>query len=212
MGNSPAAESDEPEGDDELPNDLVFLLTPAFDIYRRIDPDEFIAFVVNVDRTIDKQFRQQAEGEGIGIQVACALLPARKKLLEVQTQPPDAASGETERLIIAIDDMPPPDVTEGPVAFFRRGVFGGSALQESGFGLPFLQFLRSPGMVLLDDLLMQAGRVPASSKSHWGKLAGFFRPERKPVRKIAEEEIIPRLSKELDRPVIACNGRMGVGY
>jgi hypothetical protein len=32
------------------------------------------------------------------------------------------------------------------------------------------------------------------------------------VRKIAEEDIISRLSKELGRPVIVCNGRMSVGY
>jgi hypothetical protein len=212
MSTSPADDSDEPGGDDELPKDLVFLLTPAFDIYRRIEPEEFIAFAVNVDQTIDNQFRHQPEREGVEIQVACALLPGRKKLIEVQIQPPDAASAETERLTVAIDHMPPPEVTEGPVAFFRRGVFGASTQQEVGFGLPFLQFVRRPGMVLLDDVLMQAGGVPSPSRSLWGKLTGFFRTERKPVRKIAKEEIVPRLSKELGRPVIVCNGRMCVGY
>ena len=75
MSELPSTDSDGAE-DDELPNDLVCLLTPTFDIYRRIEPEEFIAFVSNVDRAIDNQFRNMPISEGIEIQVACALLPS----------------------------------------------------------------------------------------------------------------------------------------
>lgn len=212
MNDGPAMELDDHGGGDELPKDLVFLLTPALDIYRRIEPREFVAFVSNVDRAIDDQFLNEPVCDGIEIQVACALLPGNKKLVEFQVRPPIAGSAHVERLAAVIDQMPIPEVIEGPVAFFRRGVFGGGTRQEGGFGLPFVQFPLNPGTVLLDDLLMQAGAVPSPSKSLWSKLTGFFQGETKPVRTIMVQEIVPSLSKQLGRAVIVCNGRVGVGY
>ncbi len=211
MNSLPASESYDGAEDDELPRDLVFLLTPAFDIYRRIEAGDFIAFVSNVSRAMDEQFKRVLS-EGIELQVACALLPGRNKLVEFQVQPPGAHSAECEQLAAVIDQMVVPEVIEGPVGFFRRGVFGGGAIQEGGLGLPFLQFLRKPGMVLLDDVLLQAGGVPSSSPSRWRKLFGFFRADTRRVRTIAEQDIVPSLTKQLDLPVIVCNGRMRVGY
>lgn len=205
MSTSPA------ETSDELPQDLLFLLTPAFDIYHRIEPEEFIAYVLQVDRLIDNEFRHQPDGEGVEIQVACALLPCSRKLIEVQIHPPDAASAETTRVSLAIDRIPSPEVTGGPVAFFRRGVFGGNPPPGSELELPFLRFVPSPGMVLLDDVLMHAGGVLSATRSLWDRLRTFFRPEEPPIRSIVEQDIVPRLSRESGRPVIVCNGRMGVG-
>jgi hypothetical protein len=193
---------------ESLSRDLVFLLTPAFDIQQRIEPEEFIAFVLKVDLEFEEHFRGCSGGEGVIIQVACALLPGRRKLLEFQIEPQRAAPRHVQPLAQQIDRILAPEVFDGPVAFFRRAAFGEGARQESAFGLPFLQLLRGPGMVLLDDVLMAAAGIKAPSTSVWHKFTGLFRRERRPARTIAEHEFIPNLSQRLGHCVIAPNGRM----
>jgi len=211
MSNVSSNQTDDKDEDFEPPDDLVFLLTPSFDIYRRIDPGEFIAFVVEVSQAIDEQFLHWPASTRIEFQTACALLPGRKSIVEFQVQPPDAGATHIKQLAAVLEQMPVPELTAGPVAFFRRAVFGQGPKQAGGFDLPFLRFLQSPGMMLLDDLLMQAGEVPAPSKSLWDRITGFFRGDPMPERAIAEQEIVPSLSKQLGCVVIVCNGRMGVG-
>ena len=120
MSDVPATDSDGVADNDELLTDFVFLLTPTFDIHRRIEPGEFIAFVANVDRAIDKQFLDMPARDGIEIQVACALLPGRRKITEFQVHPPGSGVIQLEGMREVINGLPVPEMREGPVAFFRR--------------------------------------------------------------------------------------------
>jgi hypothetical protein len=238
MSDQRAPESnDTGNGDDESQlSDSVFLLTPEFDIYQRIEPAAFIEFVSKVDCAIKAAFDNRPTDEGVELQVACALLPGQKKVVEGQIQPEHAASRHVERLAQAIDALQVPEVLDGPVAFFRRCVLSGGLNPSPGFGLPFFQFLRHPGMVLLDEVLMQAGDMKAGSQSFWGQLplppaktlhfvvvkpppeslwgriVGLFRGRKGPIHTMEQQDIVQNLRKRLDRPVTTCNGRMCIGY
>jgi hypothetical protein len=238
MSDHPVPESDDIGNDDEESqlSDSVFLLTPEFDIYQRVEPEAFIDFVQRVDRAINEEFANHPKGEGVELQVACALLPSRKKLVEGRIEPENAASRHVERLAQVIDRLQVPEVSDGPVAFFRRCVLSGGLNPSPGFGLPFFQFLRHPGMLLLDEVLMEAGRVKAGSQSFWGKMplppaetlhyvvvkppveslwgriVGLFRKRKGPIRTMEQEDILSNLRKRLDRPVTIRNGRMAICY
>lgn len=224
------------EGEDTELRDSVFLLTPTADIYQRIEPEALIEFVLAVDGAIREEFADLPAGEGVELQVGCALLPSLKKLVEGRIEPAYAADRHVERLAQAIDGLKTPDVSGGPVAFSRRCVLGAGLNPSPGFGLPFYQFLRRPGLVLLDDLLMNAGATKPASQSFWGKLppppaatmhfvvvrspveplwrriVGSFRGEKRPARTIAEQEITSRLRERTGRAVTVCNGRMAMGF
>ena len=197
--------------DDELPRDLVLLLTPASDIYRRVEPAEFIAFVAAVIRVVDAHFGRQPSDGCVEVDVACGLLPGGEVVVEVQTRPPDDESAAVGRLVEAVMSLPVPEIVQGPVAFTRRNVFGNRSSPPGGFGLPFGRYARATGTALLDDVLMSAASGRASRKSIWSRLSGFLAGTAVPRRTIAEQDIILQLAREIGVAVIACNGRLAIG-
>ena len=202
---------DSGEEDDFSPNDLVFMMTPAFDIHARVDPQEFITFVLQFDRVIDEHFRSHPSGTRLEVQVAYALLPSGKKLFELQLEPPDSMSAaDVDRLFKTIDQLQAPDIVGGPVTFFRRGTFGMSPSAEVSHGMPFMRFCGESETASLDDILMLAAQVTTPPSTLWNKVAKFFSGEVKPIRTLAETQILPELSKRLGRNVIGCNGVMCV--
>jgi hypothetical protein len=199
------------DGDPSLPQDLIFLLTPVDDLSRRIEGPEFTAFMLQLDKTISDELHQQNGAESLVFQVACALLPNRTKIIDIQMQPPNAASVLITHLRSAIDKMPMPEVSNGPVAFMRQVVFGDAKLPQGGFTPSFLRFLLGPGPAWLDDVLMQTAGIPSRSRSLWRKLVGFFYGEAGPVRTMAGHDAIRDLGGKLDLPVIPPRGRVCLG-
>ncbi len=198
-------------GEDDLPHDLILLLTPASDIYHRIEPAKLIGFVALVVRVVDAHFGRSPQGECVEVDVACGLVPGGKLLVEVQTRPPAEGSATIGKLVDAVKGLPIPEVVQGPVAFTRRNVFGNASTPPGGFGLPFVRYAHGSRPALLDDILMDAAGGTVPRKSIWAKLSELVRGTPSAQRTIAEQDIIPQLAREIGIPVIACNGRVAIG-
>jgi hypothetical protein len=200
------------DGDPSLPLDVVFLYTPVDDVSRRIEAPELGSFMVQLDIAIHAASQQRHSTECLFLQVACALLPNGKQIVDIQMQPPHDSLVLSTPLNHAIEQISTPEVIEGPVAFMRQVVLGeGKLPQERGFAPSFARFLPGPGSMLLDDALLQAAGISPPSKSLWSRLVGMFWGEGAPNRTVPRQDIVQALAKQLGVPVIAPNGRMRIG-
>src|SRR5262249_12972980 len=118
--------------------------------------------------------KQSPSERGLDLQVACALLPEDKLLLEIQVQPEDVPTETIAGLRRSLEMLPRPRVRFGPVAFSSRSMVRGGCTQPGGgFGFPFASLLKPGKQGMLDDLLMEAGGcTPAteSTESWWWKI------------------------------------------
>lgn len=189
---------------DEANRDLVFVLMPAEDIHRRVDPAEFIAFVAEVVRTVSEFLHARPSERLVEVGVNCAILPGGRTLVEVVSRPEDPA---TEQLAEEIRTLPAPTVDEGPVAFLRRVAVGPGPMPPGGMGTPFESHVRRHGPGLIDDILMRAGGVPGRG---WvgGLVHKLFGERKPPPRSIWPASIIPRLAETIGCPVITTQGRI----
>src|SRR5262245_13471823 len=132
--------------------DFVMLLTPDFHINQRVDQQAFIAFARSVDNATKTYFKQSPSERGLDLQVACALLPEDKLLLEIQVQPEDVPTETIAGLRRSLEMLPRPRVRFGPVAFSSRSMVRGGCTQPGGgFGFPFASLLKPGKQGMLDD-------------------------------------------------------------
>ncbi len=196
----PLPESDQGESvaaNEELMSErrfLVFLTSPQ-ELPKRISFDAASHFVTACDRVLQRYFDQHPWQ--LDLQVAMALLPNGKTLVEVQTQPPilpDQAAGE---LADELESIARPPVQNGPVAFAIRRPIGGGASATSEFQIPFHSFIQVPGE--LDQILLAAGGLsnatpPAAPnwfQRLWQRLGQLLRPAtgQLPAPEAASEEL-----------------------
>jgi hypothetical protein len=212
MNGSPDQGAHDGDQQDEIPKHFLMLLTPACDICHRVDPESFIVFVQNMVHAVDDGFCNLPVSKCVEVRAACALLPGSRKLVELQAQPPDDVSAQVKHITDLIQDMPAPEVTGGPVTFFRHAVFGPHAAKEIACRPPFLGLPRPPRAVLLDEVLLQASGISLATKSLWRRFTGLFRPEQHPVPTIAEQEVVRRLSEHIGLPVVCSSRRLNIDY
>ncbi len=140
------------------PRRLLTLLNPEDDIRRRIDETDFMNLVRAVCDIIQAHFREQPPGQGFDLQVAYALLPGEKLLLELQVRPEEVRVDSLERLRRRLEELPRPQVSNGPIAFARRdSIRGGAEASDVAFSFPFASLTRGNESRPLDDVLMAAG-------------------------------------------------------
>ena len=212
-------ESDTNESEDSgdeleegIPKDHLWMLTPVPDILRRIDPEEFISFVSSVDQLIEGYFSNIPLSEGIKFQVCCALLPGGKKLIETQVEPSSFSSPELNAVAETINRIAVNSVTDGPVAFLKRSVFGEITRDYGEITFPFASYfpladhLPHSGSVPLDDFLMFLAGVDYPRKSLWTRLRAYFKKESNPGRKLEDKDFAEKLCRRIpDRSVLFCN-------
>lgn len=147
---------------------LVFLTHPQ-ELPHRISFDAASHFVNACDRLLQRYFAAPEHQWDVDLQVAVALLPNGKTLVEIQAQPailPDQAADELADQLRALVSPP---VADGPVAFaIRRPVCGGSP-SALDFDIPFRSIAGKSGD-LEQSLLESAGLAPPptpSPPSNW---------------------------------------------
>jgi hypothetical protein len=147
---------------------LVIVTPPIFEVSARIDQAEFHAFVDAVEEEVQRYFRESPAASGIDLNVACALLPSGRLLVDIQLWPAVPTAGLAER----IEGLRRPVVRVGPVAFLRcTTVNGGCRQRHDGFRSPFASLARPDGRQSLDELLMA---VDCGGASWWDRLRRFF--------------------------------------
>ena len=154
-------------GEEPLPREFMILLNPDHRIYQRVDSQAFGDFAMSVLDAIKGHFAASPGGPGFDLQVACAVLPGGRLLIELQTLPRMGQSDELDRLRERLQGLPRPRVSGGPVGFASRDMIrGGCAEGELAFAFPFSSLARPGDARLLDDVLMEAGGV-APQRSWW---------------------------------------------
>jgi hypothetical protein len=173
LGNDVAAAEDDlaakSRGGTKPPHDALVIFTPPiFEVSARIDQAEFHAFVDAVEEEVQRYFRELPAASGVDLNVACALLPSGRLLVDIQLWPAAATTGLAKR----IEGLRRPVVRGGPVAFVRSTtVNGGCTQRHDGFRFPFASVTRPGGRQSLDELLMA---VDGGGESWWGKLRRLF--------------------------------------
>lgn len=158
------------------PREFMMLLTPSiptFETNQRVNQQAFMDFVQAVEGTTKDYFQKLPQGQGLDLQVACAVLPQNKLLLEIQAQPDNIPEETIVGLRQRLESLPRPAVRLGPVAFsIRSMVWGGCARTDAGFGFPFASLAQSGKQRWgkLDDILMEAAGCTLAAESWWGKI------------------------------------------
>jgi hypothetical protein len=196
--------------------EFVLLLTPDFHISQRVDQQAFLNFFGAVDATIKNYFQEFPQPEGLDVQVACAVLPQDKLLVEVQVQPKDVPDEVLLGLRQRIEALPRPEVRHGPVAFSSRSLVGGGCPDSDvEFGFPFASLMKTGTDCPLDDALMVAGGFNAASASWWGRLKqAMERAERKVLLLFGgrkETSLCPKNRVRLKTRRIVVGGNFGRG-
>lgn len=119
---------------------LIVLTSPEM----RVHPREFGTFFATFNHCIDAFRTTCAAPRGFDLQIACALLPGKQLVTEVQMTPEgECASDALRELSRQLQALPCPNVI-GPVAFARRLLVAGGSLQmQPEFRLPFAHRLKT---------------------------------------------------------------------
>lgn len=194
-------------GPDDIPPDFVFLLTPDYHVQERIQGEKFIEFVESA-LTVITEYCKKPPSMLAGLQVACALLPGNRLVVEVQTDPVEMWPLPAREITYRLRRLPVPSIEGGPVAFARRIQFG-QAVEGSSFSFPFATFVNSEQPTLLDGVLLKAGAVVVASPSLWGKVKAFFAGRQGTATvKSESERIAATLSRRTGVTVIDSNGQL----
>ncbi|MEK6234860.1 MAG: hypothetical protein N2C14_09120, partial [Planctomycetales bacterium] len=113
---------------DPSPREFIMLLTSDTALRSRVHQEVFADFVLAVRRTVEEFFAERASATGVDLQIACALAPERKTLVEVQSQPDLAADAHAD-LTARLNRLVCPAVRGGPAAFVSRMLAQGGAEQ-----------------------------------------------------------------------------------
>src|SRR5262249_45982481 len=98
-------------------SEMMLLLTPDGDLGGRGGHRPFLDFVQAVDGAVKGYFRDVPLPGAHDLQVACALLPGGRLLLEVQARPEDVPGETLTGLRRRVEAVARPEVRHGPVAF-----------------------------------------------------------------------------------------------
>lgn len=164
------AREDVPVVDGDEPGERRYLvfLTDRQTLPQRISFDAASHYVAACDRLIQSFFSLAEHQWDLNLQVAMALLPNGKMLVEIQTQPailPDRGAGDLER---RLEQLPRPRVVGGPVAFAIRGAIHGGGSADFEFDIPF-QGLGHHSDTLDQALLEAGGLTSPTARSRWRK-------------------------------------------
>jgi hypothetical protein len=128
---------------DEIPPEFIMFLHPEEQIRERLrKPEEFVDLVKAVLDAIKHYFAQLPAGPGFTLQVAYALLPGNKLLIEMQTNPSPQPEEILAGLCTELEKVPRPQAIGGPVAFATRElIWGGNPRGEHQCDMPFTTLL-----------------------------------------------------------------------
>ena len=152
--------------DESASNDAIVMLTPTDG---RVNSRELQSFLVTLCNLLDRAMQTICPDRNLDCQIAVAILPSQKILLEVQSQPEYRECSEVERYVEQrIESLPRPAVV-APVAFMRRVSFGGGAIESGGFSFPLSRFLKEEPSGDMDELLLSMDEpppLPAEDSAH----------------------------------------------
>lgn len=195
---------------------ITILLHSDAEVRERIDAEALTHFVTAFHRSMEDFFEDQPSSSPAAIQVACALLPEGRRLLEVQWEP----NGETipirRQLHNRLAALAVPMVRGRPVAFAVRLVRGNLTSADPPFrlGHPFRTLYRGRSPRSLDELLMTAAglegdgenggsRIRGALRTCWERLRGLVR------RSFASSRSLSRAAGE--RPLRGAGFSEGLG-
>jgi len=143
---------------------------------QRIEQEPYLLFFTAFNLAISEYFSSAPEGPGFDLQVACALLPGRRKLFELQVQPEGVSPELIDGLIRRLESLPCRRVRRGPVSFFlRKMIWGGCAPGQACFS-PAFERLIAPladehvGSTPIDDLLMRTAGLKNAPETWWSRM------------------------------------------
>ena len=104
-----------------MPPDFVLLPTPDRHLQERIRTEHLIMFVESALAVITENCNHPPPALA-ELQVACALLPGNRLVVEVQTDPAEARLALAKGITFRLRQLTVPSVEGGPVAFARRAL------------------------------------------------------------------------------------------
>src|SRR5262245_7334362 len=120
------------------PREFATFFTPEVHIAQRINRQAFLDFHQLFQQTIRNYFRDVPRGPGFDLQVACALVPGRRALFQIDARPTDHLELLLQGLLERLQNLPVPVVRLGPVALMERlCVWGGAEAPPGDFPLPW---------------------------------------------------------------------------
>lgn len=172
---------------------LVFL-TPPEVLSDRVSFDTLCHYVAACDRLIEAFFGGETRRCDIDLQVAVAVLPGGRKLVEIEVRPSRLPDSARDELVRSLRDLPSPAVYEGPVAFAMRRPVCGGADSAPEFPSPFAS-LMSPLGDLEQCLMWAAGLAQPPVEQHrdgwwrrvWTSVRGRLGGRR---RRVSETEVL----------------------
>ncbi|HND55192.1 MAG TPA: hypothetical protein PLV92_22415, partial [Pirellulaceae bacterium] len=150
------------------PREFVTLWVPENVVRERVQVDALSHFVAAVERVVRREFEAAAnqpvapgeidladleQGE---LDVACALLPNGRLLLDIQFHPPELAERFQKSLEEQLSALRCPPVRLLPVTFSFRKRLGRTPRGLHGFHVPFLRMAGDWQGDSLDDLVLAA--------------------------------------------------------
>lgn len=146
--------------------EIVMLLTSEAHLRQRISPSALGHYFEVVRREVAQFFQQHTLPWGFDLQVAIAVFPDRKPLIDVQGKPPlPYPTGDL--LVSCLESVEVPAVWNGPAAFaFRQMINGGGNDVAPQFPFPFLRrWQLYPEGVDVDDFIRQCAEERKQERS-----------------------------------------------
>ncbi|MFO0868078.1 MAG: tetratricopeptide repeat protein [Pirellulales bacterium] len=140
---------------DSVPREFVTLWVSESLARQRMNLEALSHFVAAVTREIHQRVDDTCDdGE---LDVACALLPNGRLLVDVQVQPQQATPAWLAPLEKRLAELPLPPVRRLPVAFsFRTSLGRGIAAGEHAFRIPFVRWAADWSGGSIDQLILSA--------------------------------------------------------
>jgi tetratricopeptide (TPR) repeat protein len=163
-------------GPQEPPREFGTCFTPEPQMAHRVNRQAFLDFYRLFQDTIRSYFQSLPAGPGFDVQVACALVPGRRSLFEIESRPAEHLELLLEGLLERLQQLAVPVVRLGPVAFVvRRCIWGGAERPPGDFDFPWKQHVPDGPAASLDLVLMAAAGLgpdfpeppPADDHEYW---------------------------------------------
>ncbi len=138
------------------PREFILLLTSDNSLHKRISSEALSHFVSAFSRHV-KGFEKTNQAIGTDVQAAVAIMPEKRKLIDLQFFPNNLQPKVLASLQSTLETLAVPDVLGGPVAFtFRCKLWGGSEVAPE-FDFPFSTFFHDKPDSLDEKLMEVAG-------------------------------------------------------
>jgi hypothetical protein len=157
----------------EWPPDHWLLLTPEKDIRARIDCEALAAFWEQLEVTL-RDYCAATTRPLDELQVACALLPSQKRIVEVQAFPAETRTFHARHITTRLRSLDVPAVMDGSIVFARR-ICLRAATEARPFKAPFLVFATGAAPTPLDEVACAAAGVVRKPPTIWDRAATLLK-------------------------------------